>query len=150
MPILCPRNLLTLATPLVMRNTNLITGYTFQSFVGIPAPVLNILHTGQELPYSGKLSREKTFADWQKIRFSRRKLSWIACLCRAKECHAPNFTEKTFANSHKTTKFAKVFSLESFPLYSSFSPADVRCSLFISTHSSLFFLLSLCFLSSLG
>ena len=29
----------------------------------------------------------------------------------------PNFTEKTFANSHKTAKFAKVFSLESFPLY---------------------------------
>ena len=29
----------------------------------------------------------------------------------------PNFTEKTFANSHKTVKFAKVFSLESFPLY---------------------------------
>ena len=30
-----------------------------------------------------------------------------------KECHTPNFA----ANSHKTVKFAKVFSLESFPLY---------------------------------
>ena len=30
----------------------------------------------------------------------------------------PDFVEKTLANSHKTTKFAKVFSLESFPLYS--------------------------------
>ena len=29
----------------------------------------------------------------------------------------PNFTEKTFTNSHKTVKFAKVFSLKSFPLY---------------------------------
>ena len=27
------------------------------------------------------------------------------------------FVEKTFANSHKTAKFAKVFSLKSFPLY---------------------------------
>ena len=33
----------------------------------------------------------------------------------------PNFTEKTFANSHKTVKFVKVFSLESFPLYGIFS-----------------------------
>ena len=31
----------------------------------------------------------------------------------------PNFTEKAIANSHKTSKFAKVFSLESFPLYGS-------------------------------
>ena len=30
----------------------------------------------------------------------------------------PNFAEKTFVNSHKVSKFAKVFSLESFLLYS--------------------------------
>ena len=35
-----------------------------------------------------------------------------------KDATPPNFTEKTFANSHKTEKFAKVFSLEIFPLYS--------------------------------
>ena len=29
----------------------------------------------------------------------------------------PNFVEKTFMNNHKTVKFMKVFSLESFPLY---------------------------------
>ena len=29
----------------------------------------------------------------------------------------PNFAEKIFVKSHKTSKFAKVFSLESFPLY---------------------------------
>ena len=28
----------------------------------------------------------------------------------------PNFAERTFTNSHKTTKFAKVLSLESFSL----------------------------------
>ena len=35
-------------------------------------------------------------------------------------CHvttAYNFTEKTFMNWLQTAKFAKVFSLESFPLY---------------------------------
>ena len=31
---------------------------------------------------------------------------------------SPNFTEKTFANSHKTWRLANVFSLESFLLYS--------------------------------
>ena len=31
---------------------------------------------------------------------------------------SPNFVEKKFANSYKTSKFAKVFSLESFSLYS--------------------------------
>ena len=34
-----------------------------------------------------------------------------------KGCHAPNFAKKTFAYSHKTMKFVKVFSLESFLLY---------------------------------
>jgi hypothetical protein len=33
-------------------------------------------------------------------------------------CHAPNFAEKTFADGRKSAKFAKVFSLGSFPLYS--------------------------------
>ena len=30
----------------------------------------------------------------------------------------PNFVEKTFADGSQTSKSAKVFSLESFPLYS--------------------------------
>ena len=36
-----------------------------------------------------------------------------------KETMPPNFAEKTFVDSHKTVKFAKVFSLENFSLYSS-------------------------------
>ena len=56
-------------------------------------------------PYSGKLLREKM------------RYSWSAHLSRTKEYHVPNFAKKTFTNNHKTTKFAKVFSLESFPLY---------------------------------
>ena len=35
-----------------------------------------------------------------------------------KDAMPPNFTEKTFTNSLKTAKFAKVFSFKSFPLYS--------------------------------
>ena len=71
-------------------------------------------HTGvYTIPYGGKLLREKTFTDWGKIRFLR-----IARFCSAKGVTPPNFSEKTFTNSHKTTKFTKVFSLESFPLYS--------------------------------
>ena len=34
-----------------------------------------------------------------------------------KDTMPPNFMEKTFTNSHKTLKFPKDFSLESFPLY---------------------------------
>ena len=34
-----------------------------------------------------------------------------------KRHHAPNFTEKTFLNSHKAAKSTKVFFLESFLLY---------------------------------
>ena len=64
-----------------------------------------------ELPYSGKLSREKTFADRWKIRFSRRKLSRIACFCHAKGHHAPKFRGE---NSRIATN-RKI--RESFPLY---------------------------------
>ena len=49
--------------------------------------------------------------------FSLRKLSRIACICCTKGCHVPKFAAKTFANSHKTTKFRQVFFLESFLLY---------------------------------
>ena len=35
-----------------------------------------------------------------------------------KDITPPHFMEKAFANSHKTLKFAKVFSFQSFPLYS--------------------------------
>ena len=59
----------------------------------------------------------ENFRELVKIRFSRRKLSRIAHFSSAKGRYAPNFAEKTFAYSRKTAKFAKVFSLESFPLY---------------------------------
>ena len=47
---------------------------------------------------------EKTFTDCLKPSIS--------------ECGMPqNFMEETFADGSRTSKFAKVFSLESFPLY---------------------------------
>ena len=47
-------------------------------------------------PYSGEVSREKTFANWWKIWFSWRKLSQIARFYRAKGCHAPKFYRENF------------------------------------------------------
>ena len=73
------------------------------------------------IPYSGKLSRQKTFANWWKIQSLHRKLLRIARFCCAKGHYAPNFVEKTFTDSHKTVKFAEVFSLKSFPLYGTLS-----------------------------
>ena len=48
---------------------------------------------------------------------SRRKLLRIARFYCDKGCHTSNFAEKTCAYSHKAAKFAKVFTLKSFPLY---------------------------------
>jgi len=50
--------------------------------------------------------------------FRGRKLSQIVTFAVPKDTVPPNFVEKTVVNSHKTAKFAKVFSLKSFPLYS--------------------------------
>ena len=50
-----------------------------------------------------KIFAEKTFVDY--------------LLVPPKDTMPPNVTEKTFVNSHKNSKFVKVFSLKSFPLY---------------------------------
>ena len=74
--------------------------------------------------YSRKLSRE-----WWKIDFSGEKTFADCSLVSPKQnATCSNFAEKTFANSHKTSKFAKVFSLESFPLY------GIGTALQVSTH----------------
>ena len=53
--------------------------------------------------YSGELLREETFANWWKGDF-RGLLAFAA----PKDTMPQKFTEKTFTNSHKTAKFAKV------------------------------------------
>ena len=78
------------------------------------------LTVGCYIPYSVKLSREKLSRIGDKYDLCGKKLSPIGRMCRAKGATPPNFAEKTFANSHKTAKFAKVFSLESFPIYDIF------------------------------
>ena len=39
-----------------------------------------------------------------------------------KDSTPPNFVEKIFTNNYQTAKFAKVFSLETFPLYGTLTP----------------------------
>ena len=73
------------------------------------------------VPYSGKLSREKTFAFRYKTRILWRKLLWIAPVPIIMQVRAQNFVEKTLTDGSETAKNAmKVFSLESFPLYVTF------------------------------
>ena len=66
------------------------------------------------LSYSGKVSREKTFANWWKIWFVQRKLSWIVRFCRTKGRHAPKFHGENFLKyPQNLAKFVKAFSLKS-------------------------------------
>ena len=50
------------------------------------------------IPYNWETFEGETFANWRKIRFLQRKLSWIACWCHR---HTPNFAEKFFLNNCK-------------------------------------------------
>ena len=52
-------------------------------------------------------------------KFERENFHGLLAFAAPKDAMLPNFEKKTFVNSHKTAKFAKVFSLESFPLYGS-------------------------------
>ena len=61
------------------------------------------------LPYSRNLLWEKTFVNRGKKIFVENTFT--------KNATPPNFMEKTSTNGHKTLKFTKVFSLESFLLY---------------------------------
>ena len=67
----------------------------------------------------------KTFANWWKKIVAEKSFAektfvektFVDCsLVLPKDPTLPNFSEKAFANSHKTSKFVKVFSL---PLYGS-------------------------------
>ena len=60
--------------------------------------------------------------NWWKVRFALKKTFAKCSLVLPKDTTSPNLAEKTFVNSHKTLKLAKVFSLKSFPLYSIKNP----------------------------
>ena len=75
------------------------------------------------IPYSGKLSREETFVKFgEKDNIRGENFRRLLAFAVPKDTTPPNFTKKTFTDSHKTAKFVKVFSLKSFPLY------DTECS----------------------
>ena len=57
----------------------------------------------------------------------RRNFRRLLAFAAPKHSMAPNFPDKTFMNSHKTTKFMKVFSLKSFPLYASYQRISHMC-----------------------
>ena len=69
------------------------------------------------IPYNGKLLRGKTLRIDEKYNFHGEKFHGLLALAAPKDTTPPNFAEKTFANSHKTVKFAKVSPSKSFPLY---------------------------------
>ena len=52
-----------------------------------------------------------------KYDFCQENFHGLLAFAAPKDAMPPNFAEKTFVNSHKTAKFAKVCSCESFPLY---------------------------------
>ena len=64
------------------------------------------------IPYSGKLLREKTFVNWWKRRFSRRKLSRIA----TPRTPHPQFSRRKLSGAINR-EIWESFSLESVPLY---------------------------------
>ena len=68
------------------------------------------------VPYSGKLSREKTSRIGEKYDFRGENFHGLLAFAVPKDATLPNFTEKTVTNSHKTAKIRKsFFSLKSFP-----------------------------------
>ena len=71
-------------------------------------------HSWGKISFSGKLLRRKLSQIGEKYEV---KFHTLLTLAMPKDATSPNFTEKTFANSHKTSKFAKVFSLEKFPAW---------------------------------
>ena len=69
------------------------------------------------IPYSRKLSREKTLVNWWKSEICGEDFRGLFGVTSNVWVWPSIFTEKTFMDRPKTLKFAKVFSLESFPLY---------------------------------
>ena len=55
--------------------------------------------------------------NWRKIRLCTENFCGLLAFVAPKDAMCPKFHRENFANSHKTAKSAKVFSLESFPLY---------------------------------
>ena len=82
------------------------------------------------IPYSGKLLREKIFVNCMvKNMLFAEKTSVDCSLLLSQMTPRPKFCGDNFCYSHKTTKFIKVFSLKSFPLYGSSHVSDFSYSI---------------------
>ena len=66
---------------------------------------------------AGNFRGRKHLQIGKKYDFHRENFHGLLACAVPKDATPPNFVDKTFANSHKTVEFAKVSSLESFPLY---------------------------------
>ena len=103
-----------------LHRLSIVHGQMPWSEVTLPAllddKLIDSYNLALQMPHTGKLSREKTSANWWKIRFSWRKLSQIA------RCWYQKMP--TFTNSHKTSKFTKVFRYMACTLTS--RPANVH------------------------
>ena len=66
----------------------------------------------------GNFQSRKLSWIYEKCFFLQRKLSLIARFCCAKRCHTPKFCGENFRKLPQNCKFMKVFSLESFLVYS--------------------------------
>ena len=83
---------------------------TVQAYVGLSHyhRRCKLLHLPLRIiSYSGKLSREKTFANWWKIRFRWENFRRLLAFAVPKDTMPPNFAEKTFTDSHKTRNLRK-------------------------------------------
>ena len=70
-----------------------------------------------KVPYSGKLSREKTIANLKKIRFFAEKTFADCSLLLCQRMPRPKFCGENFRIEPQNREIRKSFSLESFLLY---------------------------------
>ena len=68
---------------------------------------MNKICQEEYIPYSRKFLWEKTFVNWLKKNFFMEKTFADCSLVPPKDVLPPNFVEKAFENSHKTSNLIK-------------------------------------------
>ena len=92
------------------------------------------------LPYSRKLSKEKTFANFVVLGLSAKVFSRENRWPHPLIILAPSDPRKFSLQISRFPRFMKVFSLESFPLYGIFLVCELFCITFLYLLLLLFFL----------
>ena len=70
---------------------------------------VNCLHTTSKYCIVGNFRGRKLFTSRWKMRFLRRKLSWIACWCRRQKTPRPQFCRENFREWLQSLKICKSF-----------------------------------------